>query len=333
MKFSIILPVKNGGSYIKECVQSILAQTYSDFNLHILENCSTDGTAKWLQTLKDERIIVIPSEKPLSIEENWSRILLIEKNEFITIIGHDDLFEKDYLQVINDLIDQYPDASLYQTHFKFIDAKGNFIKHCKPMGEKQTAAEFLHSLFINSIDTMGTGYMMRSKDYDHVGGISSYPNLLFADHALWIKLTSLSYKATSLNESFSYRLHENISKKSNALNYINAFYNYMNFLNDLKQNQPQVSIIIEKHISNYIQYYCRSLSHRLLKTQVNARNGMTVSGFINDCIKYNNLLSDKKTLLQTNKFNIRFAKFIDENILIQKLYLLFRLFYKKPIYS
>lgn len=79
MKFSIILPVKNGGEYIKECVHSILAQTLPHFNLHILENCSNDGTAEWLQTLKDERIIVIPSEKSLSIEQNWARILSISK--------------------------------------------------------------------------------------------------------------------------------------------------------------------------------------------------------------------------------------------------------------
>lgn len=61
----------------------------------------------------------------------------------MTIIGHDDLLDKNYLQVMNDLINQYPDASLYQTHFRFIDAKGNFIRHCKPMAEKQTAAELL----------------------------------------------------------------------------------------------------------------------------------------------------------------------------------------------
>jgi glycosyltransferase involved in cell wall biosynthesis len=96
VKFSIILPVKNGGEYVKECVQSILAQSCPDFNLHILENCSTDGTAEWLQTLRDERIIIIPAEIPLSIEENWARILFIQKNEFMTIIGHDDLLESNY---------------------------------------------------------------------------------------------------------------------------------------------------------------------------------------------------------------------------------------------
>jgi glycosyltransferase involved in cell wall biosynthesis len=333
MRFNFILPVKNGGDYIKQCVQSILAQTYTDFNLHILENKSTDGTAEWLQTLTDKRIIIIPSEKSLSIEENWARILSIEKNEFITITGHDDLFENNYLQVMNDLIHQYPDASLYQTHFRFIDAKGNVIKHCKPMDEKQTAAELLRALFINSIDTMGTGYMMRSKDYDAVGGIPSYPNLLFADHALWIKLTSLCYKATAPAESFLYRLHENLSKKSDAPRYINAFYNYMDFLIKFKTADQNASIVIEDYITNYINYYCRSLAHRLLKTQISERNGITVSDFINECIKYNNLLTHKTKLLPLKQFNIRLAKIIDDNLFIRKLYLLFKRVYNKPIYS
>src|SRR4030095_13566809 len=107
MKFSIILPVKNGGGYVKECVQSILNQTYTGFNLHILENCSTDGTAQWLQTLKDERIIVYPADKPLSREENWGRILEMAKNDYITMIGHDDLLDKNYLEVLNELILKY----------------------------------------------------------------------------------------------------------------------------------------------------------------------------------------------------------------------------------
>lgn len=333
MKFSIILPVKNGGAYIKECVQSILNQTHPDFNLHILENASDDGTAEWLQTLKDERIILIPSEKSLSIEENWARILSIEKNEFMTMIGHDDLLESNYLHTINDLIQQFPDASLYQTHFRFIDEKGNFLKHCRPMDAKQTVSEFLHSLFIDSIDTMGTGYMMRSKDYNQVGGMPAYPNLMFADHSLWIKLSSLAYKATSTSESFLYRLHESLSKKSGAVNYINAFYCYMDFLTQFKAKNKQSSIVIEDCITDYILYYCRSLSHRLLKTPVNERAEMTVARFINNCIKYNSLLTDKKQLQPEQQFNIRFAKIVDNNFITRKLYLIFRKFYNKPIYS
>jgi glycosyltransferase involved in cell wall biosynthesis len=331
-RFSIILPVKNGGEYLKECVQSILAQTYPDFNLHILENCSNDGTAEWIQTLQDERIIIIPSETSLSIEENWARILSIQKNEFMTIIGHDDLFDKDYLQTMNELINQYPNASLYQTHFRFIDAKGNFIKHCRPMDEKQTVSEFLHSLFTDSIDTMGTGYMMRSADYNKVGGIPSFPNLLFADHSLWIQLTALIYKATSATESFSYRFHENLSKNSAATSYINAFYNYLDFLIRFKNSHLEIKPVIEEDITKYILYYCRSLSHQLLKTPVKLRKHITVSGFIDKCIQYNNQLSTNE-LMPLKQSNIKAAKIIDDNSMLRKLYLLFRKIYNKPIYS
>ena len=114
-KFSIILPVKDGGTYVKECVNSILSQGYRDFTFHVLDNCSKDGTGKWIRSLNDERIIIYPSEKALSIEENWRRILSIQKNEFITLIGHDDILDPQYLEVMNELIRQHSSAGLYQT--------------------------------------------------------------------------------------------------------------------------------------------------------------------------------------------------------------------------
>ena len=117
MKYSIILPVRNGGEYVKECVHSILSQTLNDFNLIVLDNCSTDGTLQWIQSLHDERIIIYPSNKPLTIEENWARIKEVKKNEFMTLIGHDDLLCTDYLETMEALIAQHPSASLYQTHF------------------------------------------------------------------------------------------------------------------------------------------------------------------------------------------------------------------------
>ena len=81
-KFSIILPVRNGGEYVKECINSILSQTYPNFNLIVLDNNSADGTKEWISELKNEKIIIIPSSKDLTIEENWGRVKDIDKNEF-----------------------------------------------------------------------------------------------------------------------------------------------------------------------------------------------------------------------------------------------------------
>lgn len=332
MKFSIILPVKNGGRYIKECVQSILEQTYPDFNLHILENCSTDGTAEWLKTLRDERIILIPSMKPLSIEENWGRILSLKKNEFITIMGHDDLLEKNYLQVMNELINQYPDASLYQTHFKFIDAKGNFIRNCKLMAEKQTAAEFLSSFLQRQIDVNGTGFMLRSKDYENLEGIPHYPNLLFSDFELWINATELSYKATSTQEGFSFRLHQSTTTISSDIKMQQAFEQFIYFLQVLK-NKNKFKNVIQAHALGFIQFWCKGLAHRLIRTPQSKRSNLSVSLFLDNCKKYADML------VPANKFNplkdvsIKIARQIDKFSISRNLFLLFKKIYSKPIIS
>ena len=110
-RFSIILPVRNGGDYFKLCVQSVLQQSLPDFNLHVLENNSSDDTLQWITSLSDKRIIIHHSPTSLLIEENWSRVLSIPKNEFITLIGHDDILYSDYLETMDQLIKLHPGAS------------------------------------------------------------------------------------------------------------------------------------------------------------------------------------------------------------------------------
>jgi glycosyltransferase involved in cell wall biosynthesis len=332
-RYSIILPVYNGGDYFKESVYSILSQTYTAFDLHVLDNHSTDGSSEWIAALKDPRIKMYRSENFLSMEENWKRILTIPKNEMMTIIGHDDLFHADYLSTINDLVEKYPDASLYQSHFRFINANGDFIRPCQRMEEKQSIEEFMISIFTHTIDTMGTGYLMRSSDYHRIGGIHPLPNLLFADHKLWFDLTAISYKATASAECFSYRLHENISKTTNPVKYIRAFYMFMDYLNEFKTTSGEINEVIRKYAPGYISYYCSSLSHRLLKTPVAQREGMTVHEFIEECRKYADKLSPGSNFEPEKQFKIRLARQIDDNSILRNAFLLFKKFYKKPIYS
>lgn len=331
MRFSFILPVKNGGEYIKECVQSILAQTLDGFNLVILENKSTDGTAEWLQTLTDERVIVIPSETSLSIEENWARILSIKKNEFMTITGHDDLFDANYLQVMNDLINQYPDASLYQTHFRFIDAKGKKIRTCMQMDEKQNASEFLSSFLQRKIDVNGTGFMMRSKDYDKLGGIPLYPNLLFADFELWINATEIGYKATSLKECFSFRLHQSTTTISPDVKMQNAFNQFINFLELLKTKNLEFDNTIRSDAIGFIQFWCKGLAHRLMRTPKSKRNNLSVRLFLNLCKLYADVLVPGNNFNPSKDVSVNLAKQIDKFAISRNLFLLFKKINPKPI--
>ncbi len=331
-KFSIILPVRNGGEYVKECVNSILAQTLNDFNLIVLDNCSTDGTLQWVTSLKDERIIIYPSPTPLSIEYNWGRIVSISKNEYITLIGHDDILNPDYLKMMEYLINKFPDATLYQTNFAFINSKGKIIRSCKPMKEVENGPEFLQSILQNKIDIIGTGFMMRSKDYDEMGGIpTSYPNLLFADFELWLNLTSKNYKATSHNEGFCFRLHQSTTSASSDVKYLQAFEKFIYFLDTLKLKGHVYQKVITENANTFIIHYCKSISHRILRTPKKLRGDISVNAVLQSGKYYSTMLTS------TNKFNplsnlaIGLAKVIDSNTITRKIFILFKSVYSKPL--
>jgi glycosyltransferase involved in cell wall biosynthesis len=330
-RYSIILPVKNGGSYLKECVNSILSQSFGGFNLHVLDNNSDDGSLQWVKSLKDDRIKLYSSEVPLTMEENWGSIVSIPKNEFMTMIGHDDILDREYLSVINKLILKHPGASLYQTHFKYIDVTGSTIRHCKPMDEVQSASEFLASFLASTIDAMGTGFMMRSSDYNAYGGIPFYPNLLFADFELWIRLAAKSYKATATEECFCFRLHQSATTKSPDVKFHLAFDQFIKFLMELKRENADFDRTIEKYSLDFITFYCKSLSHRLLRTANNKRNGLTVSSFLKSCKEYADMLAPQNNFHPCDTYSVKLARQIDSNFFTRSLFLLFKKIKRKPI--
>ena len=332
-KYSVILPVRNGGEYVKECVSSILAQSLGDFQLQVLDNCSTDGTSDYLQSLRDERIKIYPADKPLTIEENWARITTIPKNEFITLIGHDDVLDTNYLAVMDRLIQKHPQAGLYQAHFRYINATGGTIRLCKPMDEVQSPQEFITFFLSGMIDIMGTGFMMRSVDYDAVGGIPPYPNLLFADFELWLNLAGKSYKATAFEECFSYRIHQGTTTTTADIKYHKAFARFNAFLKQLTDTRPQYREVIERYALRFIHVYCKSLAHRLLRTPTRKRSGLNVKDFVAQCKKDADAVLPGNDYDPYSHFDVRLAKTIDSNEIFRQAFLLFRKLYSKPVYS
>ncbi len=331
-KYSIILPVRNGGHYLKTCVASILSQTYTGFNFIILDNCSTDGTLEWLYALKDERIKIIVSDKPLTIEESWGRIKNIEKNEFITLIGHDDILYPDFLSVIDKLATAYPQASLYHTHFNFIDAKGKIIRACKPMQQQMSGYDFLKNFLTNSIDAMGTGYVMRAKDYDALRGIPvHYPNLLFADFELWLNLSLKSYAVVAAKNCFAFRVHKSTTGTSEDKKLHRALEIFTNFLHTLQLQDLKAKHIIDEFGSEFLLFFCKGYSHRLLRTPLKNRAGLTVGKFIRFTKELATLLGVQEKFKPEKMQSIKLAALIDDNKMLSRLFLSFKKIYSKPV--
>ncbi len=323
-KYSIILPVRNGGEYVKECVHSILAQTLPDFNLLVLDNQSTDGSREWINSLQDDRITIYPSASSLDIVGNWARIKDIPKNEFITLIGHDDLLHPHYLEEMDRLIQKHPTASLYQAHYNFINHKGDHTGFCLPMDEVQYGHEFLACQMARTMNSMGTGYMMRASDYDALGGMPmNYPNLIFADYELWVRLTLKSFKATTDRLCFSYRIHQSASTTTNGQQYQEAFEKYVYFMAAIAEQEPKVKQVVEKYGYDMLMYFCESLSHRLLKTK-SATKAIGVAEFINKCKTLASVLIPGQAFEPEKKMRISLAKKVDATVLGRSVFYLYK---------
>jgi glycosyltransferase involved in cell wall biosynthesis len=325
-KFTIIVPSFNGGDYLKLCVESVLAQTYPDFDLAVLDNCSQDGTVAWLNALNDPRIQIYSSTAPLTIEDNWARALEIPKNEFMTFFGHDDLMDPNYLEAMHQLILRDPGASLYFAHFRYIDERGRVTRSCRPLPERETADQYIAALFTGERDTYGTGYMMRSAIYHEVGGMPMHERLLFADDALWIKLMRRTYKATAPEECFSCRVHSQSTGASADWQWwCNGMRQYAPFLTKVASEDERFAFALYQHGPHYFYYWCQTLYARALvqATKQNKVIDASVKQTIIDLLE--EIAPDIKipsAVIESFKVNrkFRFREEINRNVLGRWMY-------------
>jgi len=265
-KYTIILPVHNGGEHVKHCIASILSQRMGNFELVILENASTDGSREWVQSITDPRIILLASEKLLPIHENWARAMAIPKREFMVWVGADDLLDNNYLEVMENLIAREPKAKLYFAHFRYINADGNKDRSCRPIAERETVTDYMKSLFSHNRDTYGTGYLYRSKDYESVGGMPKWDNLLFADDALWMSLMQGSWNATAREECFAVRVHSgSYGAKATWLDWLKALRIYSKHLNEIAEYDSAFRVVLKQHAPAYFLNWANSFYMRLVE--------------------------------------------------------------------
>lgn len=213
-QFSVVIPVRNGELYISSTLESILVQINANLEIIILDNCSTDRTVEIARSYHDPRLSIIPSTTDLSIEENWARILELDLAEYITVIGHDDLYYPDFLGTMAQLIEDCPEASLYHAHFDIIDGAGEVIRPCRKMPYKESAEQFLIGRQRRKRDCYGTGYVTRTQDFLEAGGFPEYPRLIYSDDVLWYQLASKSSRVCSPRTLFAYRSHKHSSSAS-----------------------------------------------------------------------------------------------------------------------
>lgn len=111
VKISIVVPVYNASAYIGKCIDSILAQTYTDFELLLINDGSSDNSLDVLEgyAKKDKRIVVI-NQKNMGVAATRNKGIKISRGEYITFIDNDDYIDSDYLEKFLDNTKDSPDV-------------------------------------------------------------------------------------------------------------------------------------------------------------------------------------------------------------------------------
>lgn len=109
---SILMPVYNAEPYLSEAIQSMLNQTYADFELIILDDCSTDRSAEVVHTYTDVRIVYHRNEVNCGLANNLNTGLKLAKGKYIARMDGDDISLPHRLQTQVDFLESHPDIDL-----------------------------------------------------------------------------------------------------------------------------------------------------------------------------------------------------------------------------
>ena len=184
---SVIIPVYNGGKTIKETIQSVLNQTFTNFELIIINANSTDATLSIISQIEDERIKVYSYSKA-NVAVNRNRGIKHATGNYITFLDADDLWTDDKLAAQYTALQSNPQAGVAYSWTNCIDENGKFLRKTSQVNwNGDVYSKFLLDDFIGN----GSNVMIRRELLIEVGGFDE--KLTNAqDTDMWLKLSALS---------------------------------------------------------------------------------------------------------------------------------------------
>ncbi len=125
------LPVYNGLPYVQELIESLLAQTFGDFELAISDNASTDGTSELCQqyAAADPRIKYVRNPENIGLIPNFNRVFEISSAPIYKWVAADDLYEPRYLEACFPLIENDPSVAVAHCQTILVDGDGQELPY------------------------------------------------------------------------------------------------------------------------------------------------------------------------------------------------------------
>ncbi len=270
IKFSICIPAYKS-KFLHECIDSILGQTVSDFELLVLNDDSPEPIDAIVSTYKDPRIRYIRNEKNVGafdLVDNWNKCLLFAAGEFIIIMGDDDRLAPTYLEEFLSLIQVFPDLNVYHCRSKIIDDEGKdvMLTPALPVFEHvyDSIWHRLHQLRSNYI----SDYVYRTEALRKQGGFFKLPLAWGSDDITAFIASAERGIAHTNNPVFHYRSNGlSITSTGSDMHKMEADLGYAFWLRSFLKKQPNQDSdeIVYRHLIKNLDRY---ISQRKIYTMM-----------------------------------------------------------------
>lgn len=143
MLFSILIPAYKG-QYLKECIDSVIGQSYQSFEIIILNDCSPDDIDSIVNEYSDQRIRYYKNDVNVGAKDvvyNWNKCLDLSLGEYVICMGDDDLLSPGCLEKYKNAINDYPDIKVFHCRSFIVDELSKKISLTTSWPLKETVFE------------------------------------------------------------------------------------------------------------------------------------------------------------------------------------------------
>jgi GT2 family glycosyltransferase len=204
VRVTVLLAAYNGGAYLHEAVDSVLAQTFDDFELLIVDDGSTDGSVAGLPS--DRRIRVLRNEHNIGQIPSLNRGLREARGEYVARLDHDDVCLPRRLEAQVSVLDRLPRVALVGTWTDIVDTDGRLWTTVRP--RIGSFNEFAADVVAGQVFLVHPSLMFRRDVVLELGGFDESLSAA-EDHDLYRKLVLARQDARVVEETLlRYRRHE-----------------------------------------------------------------------------------------------------------------------------
>ncbi len=229
MKFSIITPTYNSEKTIKRALESVINQTYENYEMIIIDDGSTDETENIVKQYLSEKIKYIKLDTNMGVNKarNFGLNNISKYSDFVTFLDSDDTFFKDALETMLINISKYPDYKIYS--FSVVDEKGNScsflqsdileVGYSDMISSESVKGEWVHCVSSNLVRNKEFYYEEKVKN-----GSESLIYLRLSKKYLFLHISKVVRKYFTDNESLTRFKVMTYAKAENAINGLNIFF-------------------------------------------------------------------------------------------------------------